>query len=68
MTPAPLLIRVSARLERSNKGRRVRVRCVEDGRAVQCCTAWRARLGDSVATIRARDAGAHWRMVPDGAA
>ncbi len=61
----PVRLMVAARVERSRKGRRVRVRAVADGRAVQCCNAWRARVaaGGEPVAILARDAGAHWRMV-----
>lgn len=65
MSAAAVELRVIARVEKSRKGRRVRVRALCDGRAVQCCTAWRARMADAPpATIRAVDMGAHWRMVP----
>ena len=57
-------IRVTARVEKDRKGRRVRVRALCDGRAVQCCTAWRARLVDAPpTTVQAVDAGTHWRIV-----
>lgn len=64
---APVLIHVTARLERSRKGRRVRVRCVADGRAVQCGKGWRVGIGCEAVPILAHDAGAHWRMAGDGA-
>ncbi len=64
MTRGVVELRVIARAENSRKGRRVRVRALCDGRAVQCCTAWRARMVDSPpVTVRAVDMGAHWRMV-----
>lgn len=63
---AAVLIRVTARVERSRKGRRVRVRA-DDGRAVQCCTAWRASIVNAgPVSILAHDAGAHWRMAGAG--
>ena len=59
----PVLIHVSAKLERSRKGPRVRVRCDADGRAVQCSTAWRASVvGRGPVPVLAHDAGKHWRM------
>lgn len=65
MSAAPVVeLRVVARVEKGRKGRRVRVRALCDGRAVWCCTAWRARQLDAPpVTIQAVDAGTHWRMV-----
>jgi hypothetical protein len=61
-----VLIHVTARVERSRKGRRVRVRA-DDGRAVQCSAAWRVTIGAERVAILAHDAGAHWRMAGAGA-
>ncbi len=58
-------ITVSARIERSKKGKRVRVRCVDDGRYVQCCKGWRVGVVGTRARIQAVDAGPNWRMVGD---
>ena len=57
-------IQVTAQVERSRKGRRVRVRAVCDGRAVQCCAAWRMTIVGRVVTINAHDDGKHWRRIP----
>ena len=65
---AHVYISVSAKVERSNKGKRVRVRA-EDGRAVRCCNAWRSTLlGAGLVRVLALDMGTHWNVPAQGVA